>query len=66
MNTYKVALARTYVVTIKAEDEYNAKRFSEYFLGDCKDLSSQKDRKEKNFRIENIEMVYNESNEIIE
>lgn len=65
MNTYTVSLSRTYLVTIKAEDEYNAKRFSEFYLGDCMDLSSKKDRTENNFQIETIEMVYNEADEII-
>ena len=64
MKTYKVALTRTYFVSIQAENEEQAKRFSEYYLGDCSDLSKEKDQIEKNFSIEEIEMVYNEANEI--
>jgi hypothetical protein len=66
MNTYRVSLTRTYLVAIKAKNEYNAKRFSEFFLGDCMDLSSKKDRTENNFQIEDVEMVYNEALEIID
>lgn len=64
MNNYKVALTRTYFVTIKAENIEKAKMFSEYYLGDCPDLSNEKNRIEKNFSIKRIEMVFNEANEI--
>ena len=59
MKTYKVALTRTYLVSIKAENEHQAKTFSEYYLGNCPDLSDEKEQSEKNFSIEEIEMVYN-------
>ena len=64
MKTFKIALTRTYLVKIKAENEDKAKQFSEYFLGDCPDLSDEKERLEKTFSIEDIEMVYNEAYEI--
>ena len=63
MKTFKIALTRTYLVTIKAGNEYKAKQFSEYYLGNCPDLSNEKEQKEKNFSIKEIEMVYNEANE---
>jgi len=65
MKTYKVALTRTYFVSIQAENERQAKRFSEFYLGDCPDLSKEKDQIEKNFSIKEIEMVYNEADEIV-
>ena len=65
MKTYKVALTRTYLVSIQAENEEQAKRYSEYYLGDFSDLSTEKDQIEKNFSIKEIEMVYNEANEIV-
>lgn len=65
MKTYKVGLTRTYIVTINAENEERAKRLSEFYLGDCPDLSSEKERKDRNFYIQDIEMVYNEANEVI-
>lgn len=61
MKTYTVAVTRTYLVSINAEDEDQAQRFAEYYLGDSSDLSTEKERREKNFSIENIEMIYNEA-----
>jgi hypothetical protein len=65
MKTYKVALMRTYLVSIKAENEERAKKFSEYYLGDCTDLSNKKERAEKKFSIEEIESAYNEASVIV-
>ncbi|WKZ22705.1 MAG: hypothetical protein QY305_03500 [Candidatus Brocadiaceae baterium WH-1] len=59
MKTYKVALTRTYFVSIQARDEEQAKRLSEYYLGDCPDLSKEKDQIDMEFSIKEIEMVYN-------
>ena len=64
MKTFKIGLTRTYLVTVKAENKDNAKRISEYYLGDFPDLSDENERLEKNFYIEDIEMVYNEAHEI--
>jgi len=64
MKTFKIALTRTYLVTIKAENKDRAKQFSEYYFGDCPNLSDEKEQKENNFSIEEIEMVYNEAHEI--
>jgi len=44
MKTYKVALARTYLVSIKAETKERAKRLPEFYLGDCPDLSNKKEK----------------------
>jgi len=65
MKTCKVALTRTYIVSIQAENEDRAKRFSEFFLGDFPDRSSQKEREEMKFQIGELEMVYNKADEII-
>jgi len=64
MKNYKIALTRTYLVTIKAENEDKAKRFSEFYLGDCPDLSNEKEQLVNNFKIEDLEMLYNEADEI--
>lgn len=61
MKIYTVTLSRTYRISIKANNEYDAKLFSEYYIGDCPDLSNTRDQKEKNFSIKNIELVYNEA-----
>ncbi len=61
MKTYRVALARTYAVTVKARNEKEAMECAEFFLGDSSDSSTPEDRKEHNFSIEEIEMVYNDA-----
>ena len=64
MKTYKVALTRTYFVTIKAQSDERAKVLSEFYLGDCQDLSTLKERKSRKFKIKNIEIVYNNADEV--
>ncbi|OGB62286.1 MAG: hypothetical protein A2Y94_00035 [Caldithrix sp. RBG_13_44_9] len=65
MKTFKVVLTRTYIISIKAESKERAKSFSEFYLGNCPDLSTQKDRSDKNFAIDDIELVINNAMEII-
>jgi hypothetical protein len=65
MKTYQVVLSRTYLVTIQAGNQEQAKVLSEFYIGDCPDLSNERDRMEKNFSIEKIEMVNNEAIQII-
>ena len=65
MKIFKVALTRTYIVSIKAENEENAKSYSEFYLGDFPDLSTQKDRTDKTFAIQDLELVINNATEII-
>lgn len=64
MNTYKVALTRIYLVSVKANNVDQALRFSEYYLGNCPDLSSEEEQIKKNFTIDKIEMVYNEADNV--
>jgi hypothetical protein len=64
MKTYRVALIRSYLVSIVAENKEKAKRLTEFYLGNCPDRSNRKDRLEQKFSIEDIELVYNEANEI--
>lgn len=61
MKKYEVLLIRSYMVTIKAENEDQALRNTEFYLGDCPDLSKPKDRREQNFKIKEIEMTFNEA-----
>ncbi|NMX21865.1 hypothetical protein C5S30_05425 [ANME-1 cluster archaeon GoMg4] len=68
MKKYEVLLTRSYMVTIQAENEDQALRYTEFYLGDCPDLSKHKDRMEQKFKIKEIEMTFNdafESKEII-
>jgi len=66
MKKYRVALTRTYLITITANDKEDAKRLSEFYIGDCPDSSIKKDRSEFNFLIEDIEMMYNNAEEILD
>ncbi|MGI9558515.1 MAG: hypothetical protein ACR2NQ_02450 [Thermodesulfobacteriota bacterium] len=66
MKTYLVALVRTYGVTIEAENEEEAMRCAEFFIGDCEDVSNARDRKEYNFSINEIKPCYNEAADVEE
>ena len=45
MKTFDVVLTKSYIIKIKAENEEKARRYSELFTGDIKDISTEKDRK---------------------
>ena len=66
MKKYEVLLARSYIVTIYAEHEDQARRYTEFYLGDCPDLSKPKDRIDQKFKISEIEMAINEAFELKE
>lgn len=66
MKTFKISLVRNYIIDIEAKNAEDAKIYAEYYLGDCPDLSSKRDRRDKNFNIFNIKSVYNEASEIID
>jgi len=61
MNTYRVALSRSFFVTIDAQNEHDAKELFEFFVGNPKDLSKQEDRLTHHFNIQEIECVVNEA-----
>lgn len=61
MKTFEIALTRHYLVTIEAENAESAARYSEFFLGDCPDLSTIKDQLDRKFSIIDIELAYNEA-----
>ena len=63
MKKYEVLLARSYIITIRANNKDQACRYAEFYLGDCTDLSKLKDQKDKKFKIEEIEMTFNEAYE---
>lgn len=66
MKTYKVSLARSYLVTIEAENKENARRHAEFFIGDCHDLSTYKDKQKNKFSIIEIEATFNEAVDVEE
>ena len=64
MNNYKVNLARSYFVSVKAGNKEDAQRLAEFFVGDCSDVSEKEDCEKYNFSIGNIDMVLNEAMEV--
>ncbi len=66
MKKFKVALSRAYIVTIDAENKEKACRYAEYFMGDCPDLSTLKDRQEYKFSIQEIEPTINDTIDVEE
>lgn len=66
MKKYKVSLSRSYIVTIEAENKEKARECSEFFIGDCYDISTNKDKKENKFLIEEIEPAINEALDVEE
>lgn len=66
MRTYQVVLAKSYIITIRAENEENALRYSQFFTGDIPDLSDIKHREEYNFEIEDIDCKTNEALDVEE
>ena len=66
MKRYKVALSRAYIVTIDAENKEKACRYAEFFMGDCPDLSTLKDRQEYEFSIQEIEPTINDAIDVEE
>jgi len=63
MKKYEVLLARSYIVRIYAEHEDQARKYTEFYLGDCPDLSKPKDQRDQKFKIKEIEMTFNEAYE---
>lgn len=66
MKTFEVVLTKSYLVKIKAENELDAKAFSEFFTNDIQNISSESDEIEHKFMIENIECKINEATKAVE
>lgn len=66
MNTFEVILTKSYILTIHANSEDDAKDFAEFYTSDVKDISTKEDKLKDNFEIINIECKINEaSNPIV-
>ena len=61
MKTYKVLLHRDYIVNIDANNEKEAMQLAEFFIAGEKDTSTEKEREQHSFRINEIEMVTNDA-----
>ncbi|MGB5529431.1 MAG: hypothetical protein WBQ32_05625 [Ignavibacteriaceae bacterium] len=64
MKTYKVLLHRDYIVNIDANTEEEAMSLAEFFIAGEKDASTEKEREQHSFRINEIEMVMNDAFEV--
>jgi hypothetical protein len=64
MKTYKVLLHRDYIVNIDAKNEEEALYLAEFFIAGEKDASTEKEREQHGFRINEIEIVTNEAFEV--
>lgn len=60
MTQYETTLTRSFIVTIEANNETDAKRLAELFVG-YQDDSTDDDRGHFNFEIKEIKMVLNEA-----
>ncbi|MBD3232278.1 MAG: hypothetical protein GF315_00995 [candidate division Zixibacteria bacterium] len=61
MKSFKVVLTRAYLVTVNAESEEDAKRYAEFYFGNCLDLSKEEEREKYRFSLESMEMVINDA-----
>jgi hypothetical protein len=66
MKAYQVILTKSYIITVNAETKETAKFACEFYADDIKDISTNEDRKNKKFEIENIECTINEAVECME
>ncbi len=60
MPTYRIGLARTYLITIQAENPKTAKKLVETFISES-ETSTNADRQEHKFTIDKIELVENDA-----
>ena len=64
MKTFDVMLTRAYKVTIEAEDEKSARELVEFFIGNPKNESTEKEQAQYKFNIQEIEMTLNDAFEV--
>lgn len=64
--TFQVALTKSFLVTVEAENQEIAGEIAEFYTSDIQDLSLEKDKIEQNFSIQEIECTYNQATEVQE
>ena len=64
MKKYQVFLTRDYVIEIKAENETEAKEYSEFFVSGGLDASTEIDRQRSHFEIVRIKPIVNDAFEV--
>ena len=62
--TFQVSITKSFLVTVEAENKEVAGHLAEFYTSDIQDLSSEKDRIEQNFSIQEIECTYNQTTEV--
>ena len=63
MKIFEIVLTKSYVVRVTAENQTDASQLVEFFTGDIQDISTENDRKEHNFTIQDIDCKVNEAME---
>lgn len=66
MKAYRVVLAKSYTIAVKADSPQKAREIAEFYTDDIKDISTNEDRKRFNFSIEEVECGMNESLDVEE
>jgi hypothetical protein len=66
MKNFKVTLTRAYEVSISARNEEEAKQFVEFFLNNCKNISTAKEHQKKKIKLGKIKPTINDATEIVE
>ena len=61
MKKYRIALTKSYLVTVRAKTQEDAMHIAEFYTGDINDISIDQDRKKYHFVIKQIEFTVNES-----
>lgn len=60
MKKFKVTLTRAYTIDVYAKDIDSAKDVAEFYIGNPKDISTEKEKKKEKFKFGKMEMVTNE------
>lgn len=66
MKTYQVLLTKSYMVTVEAKGDSDARLAAELYTGDIQDISTHKDRIKTGFSIREIECRMNEGTGVVE
>ena len=61
MNIYKVELTKSFLVTVRAKTQKDARRICEFYTSDIQDISTSENKEKEKFQIENIECTINDT-----
>ena len=63
MKTFEIILTKSYAVRVTAENQTDASQLVELFTSDVQDISTENDRKNHSFTIQDIDYKVNETTE---